>query len=207
MATSATKLQNKNRHLELLGQALRAARERTGISQEELASRAGLNRAYVGCVERGERNPTLGNLMALMEVTGEAPGDVLSPVHLEHRAAGPQGQPKAQQRGAAAVALESYSEMFGNALQMERKQVGLSQEELAADTGLSRVHLSQLESGRMNPSFLTTMRILEVLQVAPAVFFQHFTLHGPGASPMPDRRESKGVRHAAARAHKKPGAV
>jgi transcriptional regulator with XRE-family HTH domain len=41
------------------GEAVRRARLRTGLTQEELADRCGLDRSYIGGVERGERNPTL----------------------------------------------------------------------------------------------------------------------------------------------------
>jgi transcriptional regulator with XRE-family HTH domain len=47
------------------GLAVRARRERLGISQEALAALAGLHRTYVGSVERGERNVTLKNVSAL----------------------------------------------------------------------------------------------------------------------------------------------
>lgn len=48
-----------------LGRAVREARARRGISQEELGSRARLHRNYVGAVERGEINPTFRILMQL----------------------------------------------------------------------------------------------------------------------------------------------
>lgn len=38
---------------------MRRAREALGISQEDLADRAGLHRTYVSGVERGVRNPTV----------------------------------------------------------------------------------------------------------------------------------------------------
>lgn len=38
---------------------MRKAREALGISQEDLADRAGLHRTYVSGVERGVRNPTV----------------------------------------------------------------------------------------------------------------------------------------------------
>jgi len=39
-----------------LGQAIRQVRKERGLSQEELALRAGIDRSYMGSVERGEQN-------------------------------------------------------------------------------------------------------------------------------------------------------
>ncbi len=41
------------------GDAVRRARTAAGLTQEDLADRAGLDRSYIGGVERGDRNPTL----------------------------------------------------------------------------------------------------------------------------------------------------
>jgi CheY-like chemotaxis protein len=49
----------------LLGIAIRSARSHLGISQEELAHRAGLHRTYVSDVERGARNPSLESVEKL----------------------------------------------------------------------------------------------------------------------------------------------
>lgn len=44
------------------GNAVRKRRQELGISQEQLADRAGIHRTYVGDVERGERNLSLTNI-------------------------------------------------------------------------------------------------------------------------------------------------
>jgi transcriptional regulator with XRE-family HTH domain len=45
-----------------LGNALRKKRHEIGVSQEEFADICGLDRTYVGGIERGERNVSLMNL-------------------------------------------------------------------------------------------------------------------------------------------------
>lgn len=50
---------------EAFGRNLRRARQASGYSQEELAQRAGLHRTYLGSVERGERNVSLKNIIAI----------------------------------------------------------------------------------------------------------------------------------------------
>jgi CheY-like chemotaxis protein len=47
------------------GTAVRSRRKRLGISQEELAGRAGLHRTYVAVIERGARNLSLANIEKL----------------------------------------------------------------------------------------------------------------------------------------------
>jgi transcriptional regulator with XRE-family HTH domain len=48
-----------------LGRRIRQIRRTQGISQEELAHRSGLDRSYVGCIERGERNVSIDNITSL----------------------------------------------------------------------------------------------------------------------------------------------
>ena len=55
----------KNVHLVAFGLAVRAVRQRLGISQEELALAAELDRSYLGSVERGEANLALINMVRI----------------------------------------------------------------------------------------------------------------------------------------------
>lgn len=44
------------------GARVREIRKRKGLSQEELAFKAGLHRTYIGMIERAEKNITLVNI-------------------------------------------------------------------------------------------------------------------------------------------------
>lgn len=52
------------------GAALRRYRSERGLSQERLAHLADLDRTYVSGIERGERNPSLANLLKLTNALG-----------------------------------------------------------------------------------------------------------------------------------------
>jgi transcriptional regulator with XRE-family HTH domain len=47
------------------GRAVRRERIKRGISQEQLALAAGINRGYMGDTERGERNVALRNMFKI----------------------------------------------------------------------------------------------------------------------------------------------
>ncbi len=53
---------NKDDILERIGLNITIIREQRGLTQEKLAELAGLHRAYIGQIERGEKNIGLKNL-------------------------------------------------------------------------------------------------------------------------------------------------
>lgn len=59
-------------HSELaaFGAAVREFRREMGLSQEALAAEAGLDRSYMGGVERGEHNLALVNLVRISKALG-----------------------------------------------------------------------------------------------------------------------------------------
>lgn len=57
---------NNNRHLlsyKILGKNIRRIREAKHLSQEELAFRISSARNYIGCIERGEKFPSLAIIL------------------------------------------------------------------------------------------------------------------------------------------------
>jgi transcriptional regulator with XRE-family HTH domain len=72
--------EEKQENQRLFGEQVRRQRARLGISQEELAARAGLDRTYVGGIERGERNPALVNITRLSRALGVPAMELLRPL-------------------------------------------------------------------------------------------------------------------------------
>jgi len=56
-------------------------------------------------------------------------------------------------------------QVFGQVIRMLRKERGFSQEALAFESNLDRTFLSQLETGRKQPSLTTIFHLAAALQV------------------------------------------
>lgn len=61
--------------LELFGLAVRGERKARGFSQESFADHIGLDRSYMGGVERGQRNIALANIMRIVAGLGMQPSE------------------------------------------------------------------------------------------------------------------------------------
>ena len=48
-----------------LGQIIRVKRVKSGLTQVQLAAQAGVDRNYIGMLERGERNPSYLSLLKI----------------------------------------------------------------------------------------------------------------------------------------------
>jgi len=68
----------RNQVLRRFGNALRKERKRQGLSQEQLALLAEINRTYMGGVERGEENISLLTIVKAAEVLGTKPSKILA---------------------------------------------------------------------------------------------------------------------------------
>lgn len=59
---------NEKKVLKRIGENIKASRLKNGLSQEALAYESGLDRAYVGRVERGEKNISILSLLKISTV-------------------------------------------------------------------------------------------------------------------------------------------
>lgn len=55
-------MKDKKEILIKFGKKVREERLKRGLSQEDLANKAGVHRTYIGMIERGEKNITLENI-------------------------------------------------------------------------------------------------------------------------------------------------
>jgi len=68
----------KDAKLVALGAAIRQKRKNARISQEALALDSGMDRSYVGGIERGEHNLTLIGLIKIAGALSALPSELLS---------------------------------------------------------------------------------------------------------------------------------
>ena len=62
---------------------LKVLRVKAKLSQEALASEAGMDRSYIGDLERGERNPSLISLLQLSMALECSLNDLAAEIQLE----------------------------------------------------------------------------------------------------------------------------
>lgn len=67
--------------VQLLGVNVRYYRKLKGLTQEQLAAEAGMERSYVSDLERGVRNPTVAAVGRLASALGIEPSCLLIRIH------------------------------------------------------------------------------------------------------------------------------
>ncbi|MCD0484396.1 XRE family transcriptional regulator [Streptacidiphilus sp. ASG 303] len=80
-------------------------------------------------------------------------------------------QDRTAQDGAAQEAERRVAEQVGTAVRARRRSLGLTLEAVGRRTGLSKSFLSQVESGRTNPTLGTLTRLSLALGATPAALF------------------------------------
>ncbi len=64
----------------IIGERIRTYRKAAGMSQNDLAQKVGMHYAYIGQVERGEKNMTIKTLCKISEALGIPPENLISGV-------------------------------------------------------------------------------------------------------------------------------
>jgi transcriptional regulator with XRE-family HTH domain len=70
---------------QVLGRALRTAREARTLSQDALAHSTGYSRNYIGQIERGEKNPSLRTILDLADALEVSAASLISTVEAQRR--------------------------------------------------------------------------------------------------------------------------
>lgn len=129
------------------GKRLKSKRQELGFTQEELAEKAGLDSTYVGSIERGERNVSLGNIIVLAEALATSPNELIPGIH--HRK---KDQAKIE---------------FGKNLKSKREELGFTQEELAEKAGLNPIFIEFSERGEGDIRFENILALAQALKILP----------------------------------------
>lgn len=68
----------KDPRLVAFGERVRQLRKEKGLSQEAFADLAGIDRSYMGHIERGDQNITLTKIYQISEALGVSVSDLIS---------------------------------------------------------------------------------------------------------------------------------
>jgi len=74
--------------------------------------------------------------------------------------------------------MSSYLRVFGNTVRQLRLQRGLSQEDLAASSGLHRTYVGGIERGERNIGLINILRLAAVLDIQPGELFRDLDREG-----------------------------
>jgi len=73
----------------------------------------------------------------------------------------------------------SVDELFGQVLLQFRRERGLSQEDLAFESGYHRTYVSLLERGKKSPSLKTIFQLAKALNIEPSEIIGRIQKMGP----------------------------
>jgi len=75
------RMDKKQQNLVKIGERIIEIRKLKGLSQEELAARAGMGRTYMGRIERGEQNASIRNMIKIAKVLDVQMGDLFPEIN------------------------------------------------------------------------------------------------------------------------------
>ena len=87
---------------------VRILRQKAGLTQAQLAERAGIEQGYLSRVERGKHSPSLEVTYRLAAALGVRPGDLFEPDGIQKRVQEVFGELAPEQQEAALSVLEAF---------------------------------------------------------------------------------------------------
>lgn len=84
MARIPPPLEERHPALLAFGEAVRRRRKAMGFSQESFADECGIDRSYMGGVERGERNLALVNIVRILATLNVSPSEFFKDLDALH---------------------------------------------------------------------------------------------------------------------------
>ena len=72
-------MSNEYTFLKKFGSRIAELRRKSGLTQEKLAELVGVDRSYIGYVERGQRNPSMGVVYRIAKVIGVSLAELFKP--------------------------------------------------------------------------------------------------------------------------------
>lgn len=81
-----------------LGEQIRSARTNAGLTQEQLASAAGLDRAYISQLENDHKSPTVDTLLRLCGAIGVRASELIARIEPVPAASPSRRKPPSRQR-------------------------------------------------------------------------------------------------------------
>lgn len=168
-----------------IGGRLREHRADLHLSQRKFAERLGYGRAYVGSIERGERNLSLQSAQRLanrlgvdlLDLLGRGPnpllvangrvtGSATSPTHVPTNPVG-DGLRQHDQMREHYRPEDDMQKQLGRRLRDHRMRLGCTQEGLAERLEFHLTYVSEIERGRRNLSLKSVEDLADRLGVDP----------------------------------------
>lgn len=177
-----------------LGSAVVRQRALLGMNQEQFARHVGIDRGYLGGIERGRYDLTLRLMLKILRSSEASPQVFFREIdaacqkkHVSRRVDPPDGVIRV-------AASASDAACAGALVRAARARAGITQEELAFKAGLARSEMSNIERGRCQPRLGTLLRVFDEVGLHLAEFFGGLLGLGRTNSPhCPHRSEAPSV--------------
>jgi transcriptional regulator with XRE-family HTH domain/mannose-6-phosphate isomerase-like protein (cupin superfamily) len=152
----------KFEHARIIGEKLRLARQRQRMSLRELARKADISASMLSQIETNKANPSVRSIYAIAAAL-DLPVDYFFPDQ--------------------AVDRLIHARIIGEKLRLARQRQRMSLRELARKADISASMLSQIETGKANPSVRSIYAIAAALDLPVDYFFPDQAVDRP---PPPD---------------------